>query len=520
MSETGKRVARAAVLLMITVVISRFLGYGREVALYSIFGINYVTDAYRAAFSVPDFLYMMLVGGALSSAFIPVFSSCIATRQEQEGWKSASIVFNYVLIALILLVIIAYFYTLPLVKLLAPGLPPGYIALTVDLTRIMFLQTAFMVLNGFAMGILNSCNNFAAPAIGSLVYNLVIIGVGIALENRFGIAAFAYGVVIGSALNFIVQIPALRGVGLKYHFSFDHRDKGFRQIMILMVPVLAGLGVIQLNLFVTRNLASGMGAGAISSLDLAQKLMNLPIGIFAVSIAIAIFPTLTVLVARGELDMFKRSTSLGLRAIFLVSIPASFGLAALGLPMIRLLFEHGEYTAAMAETTYRVLIFYLVGLFAYSAIQVLNRSFYALKDTLIPVIASAITIAANIYLSIQLSAMIGAKGLALAYSLAGIVNLLILILVLRKKVGRIGGGAIVKGFAISTGASCVMFLVVRLIVDYLLEILSFMEEINLFISVSVGVTAGVMVYALLVYLFKLEETELVWGMIKRKIRPA
>lgn len=520
MSETGKRVARAAVLLMATVVLSRILGYGREVVLYSLFGQNYITDAYRAAFSVPDFLYMLLVGGALSSAFIPVFSSCIATGKEDEGWKSASIVFNVVLIALILLVIVAYFYTLPLVKILAPGLPAEYIALTVQLTRIMFLQTAFMVLNGFAMGILNSYNNFAAPALGSLVYNLVIILVGVALVKQFGIAAFAYGVVIGAALNFAVQIPALKKVGLKYHFLFEFKNSGFRQIMILMIPVLAGLGVVQLNLFVTRNLASGLGSGAISALDLAQRLMNLPIGIFAVSIAIAIFPTLTTLAANGDLTLFKRSTSLGLRAIFLVSIPSAFGLVALGIPMISLLFEQGEFTAAMAQTTYRVLMFYCVGLFAYSGIQVLNRSFYALKDTLTPVIASAITIAANIIMSIQFSRMLAAEGLALAYSLAGIINLLILIIILRRKVGRIEGGAIVKGFVISAAASLAMYFTVQGVVNGLLGTLHWVAKLNLLVSVGVGVVAGMAVYLAIVYLFKLEETELVLGIVRRKLRKA
>lgn len=517
MSETGKRVAKAAVLLMVTIIISRILGYAREVVLYWLFGQAYITDAYRAAFSIPDFLYMLLVGGALSSAFIPIFSSCIASGREQDGWRSASIVFNYVLIFLILLVCFAYFYTLPLVNILAPGLPPEYLTLTVQLTRIMFMQTGFMVLNGFAMGILNSFNNFAAPAIGSLVYNLVIIVVGVLLQEQYGITAFAIGVVIGSALNFAVQIPALKKVGLKYYPSFDYKDKGFHQIMVLMIPVLAGLGVVQLNLFVTRNLASGLGAGAISALDLAQRLMNLPMGIFAVAIATAIFPTLTTLVANGEIAMFKRTTSLGLRAIFLVSIPASFGMAALGTHMISLLFEQGKFTGDMVETTYRVLIYYLLGLFAYSGIQVLNRSFYALKDTITPVIASALTIAANIVLSIILANIMKAEGLALAYSLAGIINLLILILVLRFKAGRIDGAALIKGFLVSTGASVAMYLTVQQVVNLLYGMLYFVEKINLIISVGAGILAGIIVYAALVYLFKLEETEVVLSMVKKKL---
>lgn len=518
MSNTGKRVARAAILLMITVIIARILGYGREVAMYTIFGPNYITDAYRAAFSIPDFLYILLVGGALSSSFIPVFSACVATGREDEGWKSASIVFNYTMIFLLILIVFAYLYTRPLVLLLVPGLPVQYIDLAVTLTHIMFIQTVFMALNGFAMGILNSYNHFASPAIGSLVYNLFIILVGVALVKHLGIAAFAYGVVIGAVLNFAVQIPALRKVGMKYTFSFDYRDEGFRQIMILMIPVLAGLGVVQLNLFVTQHLSSGLGAGTISALNLAQKIMNLPVGIFAISIATAIFPTMTALTARGELEMFKRTSSLGLRAIFLVTIPASLGLMAIGEPLIKLLFQQGEFTPAMAAVTNDALFYYCFGLFAYSSIQLLNRSFYALRDTLTPVIVAAVTIACNIFLSIDLSAgPMGYKGLALAYSLAGILNLLLLLIILRLKVGRLGGNKIVFSFIISAGASLLMYGAVREATNYLMDALGLAFKLDLLISVSAGIILGALLYAVMIYLFKLEESEMILNMIRKRL---
>lgn len=440
MTQTGKQVARAAFLLMATVILSRILGYGREVALYTLFGQNYITDAYRAAFSIPDFIYMMLVGGALSSSFIPVFSTYVASNRENEGWKAASIVFNYVMIFLAILIAIAYIYTGPLLSLLAPGLPDTYARLAVRLTHIMFLQTFFMALNGMAMGVLNSYNRFAAPALGSLIYNLVIIVVGVALFKEYGIAAFSYGVVLGAALNFLVQVPALRKVGMKYYWSLDFHNKGFREIIILFVPVLAGLGVAQLNLFVNQNLASGLGPGMIGALNLAQRIMNLPLGIFAVSIATAVFPTMTMLAAKGEMESFKRTTSLGIRAVMLISIPAAGGLIALAEPIIKLLFEQGKFTAQMASVTGQALIYYCVGLFAYAILQVLNRSFYALKDTGTPVVAAVVTIGANIILSITLIKFMGHRGLALAYSLAGLINMLILLVVLKIKTGKMGGG--------------------------------------------------------------------------------
>jgi len=517
LTDTGKKVAKAAVILMITVTISRILGFGREAVMMTLFGQNYITDAYRAAFSIPDFIYLLLVGGALSAAFIPIFSSYISTNREDEAWKSASIVFNYILLLLFILIAVAYFFTAPLIKLLAPGLPAEYAALAVSLTHIMFIQTFFMALSGISQGILNSYNEFVAPAIGSVLYNLLIIVIGIMLVKPLGIAAFSYGVVIGAVLNFAIQIPALRRVGIKYHFSWDYKNPGFTQIMLLMVPVLVGLSVVQLNLFVTQNLASSVGEGMISALNLAQKIMNLPIGIFGVAIATAIFPTLTALTARGEMASFRRTSSLGLRAIFMVTVPAAVGLVALGEPLIKLLFQQGEFTSAMSQITFQILVYFCVGLFAYSGIQVLNRSFFALKDTVTPLIAGVLTIGLNIVLSLQLVGPMGVGGLALASSLAGIFNLIFLLIVLRMKSGPIGARKIIISFSISVLASAAMFLVVHYSIQFIMTHLHLAAKLNQLVGVSVGMSLGIVVYGLIVYLFKLEESELVLGMIKKKL---
>lgn len=517
MSDTGKKIAKAAVFLMITVAIARILGFGREAVMMTLFGQNYLTDAYRAAFSIPDFIYMLLVGGALSAAFIPVFSSYISNNQEDQAWESASIVFNYIILLLFILIAIAYFFTAPLITLLAPGLPPAYAGLAISLTHIMFIQTFFMALSGISQGILNSYNEFVAPAIGSVLYNLLIIIIGVLLVKQMGIRAFSYGVVIGAVFNFAIQIPALRRVGIHYHFSWNYKNPGFIKIMILMVPVLVGLSVVQLNFFVTQNLASSVGEGMISALNLAQKIMNLPIGIFGVAIATAIFPTLTALTARGEMASFRRNSSLGLRAIFLVTIPASFGLVALGEPLIKLLFQQGQFTASMSQITFQVLMYFCVGLFAYSGILVLNRSFYALKDTVTPLLAGVSTIIINVILSVQLVGPMGVRGLALATSLAGLFNLVFLLVVLRIKSGPLGGRMITRSFAISVLGSLAMYLVVHYCIVFLMQWLSFADKINQLLSVSVGIGLGVIVYGLIVYGCKLEEAELVLAMIKKKM---
>lgn len=516
MSDGGKRLAKAALFLIATTIISRILGLARETILYSIFNANYMTDAYRAAFSIPDYVYMLLVGGALSSAFIPVFSSYIATNREDEGWLSASIVFNYIMVSLVFLITLAYFNTEWLMQHLVPGLPAESVRLAITMTHIMFLQTFFMVLNGIAMGVLNSYNHFISPAIGSVVYNLIIIMVGVLLYKQYGILAFSYGVVAGAALNFMIQIPSLRRVGLKYYFSFNYKNPGFIKTISLMLPVMLGLGVVQLNPFVTQNLASTLGPGMISALDLAQKIMNLPIGIFATPIATAIFPTLTALTARGEMASFLRTSSLGLRAILLVIIPASFGLMAIGEPIIDLLFKYGNFTDAMGKLVFLALLYLCIGIFAYAAIQILNRSFYALQDTWTPIIASTLAIGLNILLSVNMVEPWGIRGLALASACSAVFNFLLLLCILRIKAGPIGGRKLLLSAVISVAGSAFMYILVRTITFYLISNLHWAVKINELIAVTVGIAVGGLSYALLVSCFKLQETELLLGLIRKR----
>ncbi len=516
MDVSSKKVAKAALFLMITTIISRILGIARESILYGIFNANYMTDAYRASFSIPDYVYMLLVGGALSSAFIPVFSSYIATDREDEGWLAASIVFNYIILLSLILISLAYLHTDSLIRHLVPGLPPQTADLAVTMTHIMFFQAFFMILNGVIMGILNSFNHFAAPAIGSVLYNLMIIIVGVWLYRQYGIMAFSYGVVTGAAFSFIIQIPALRRVGVRYYFSWDFHNQGFKQIIGLMIPVMIGLGIVQLNPFVTQNLASHLGPGTISVLDLAQKIMNLPIGIFVTPIAIAFFPSLTVLTAQSKTAAFLRTSSLGLRAILLVSIPSSFGLVALGEPLVKLLFKQGNFTEAASQLVYIALLYFCVGIFAYSAVQMLNRSFYALKDTVTPIISSISAIVLNILLSVKMVGPWGIKGLAMASSLSAIFNFLFLLLMLRIKAGPLGGRKIVSSLSLSFAASSLMFLVVRYSTVYLLANLQFGNKVNQLITVTAGIALGGLIYACLLYGFKLEESELLLGMIRKR----
>lgn len=522
MSQEQAGVVKTAGFLMLTIVISRILGYARDVVIYYFNGQNSATDAYNAAFFIPDFLYMLLVGGALSSALIPVFSSYLANDQDEEAWRTASIITNLVLVLLLAGIAIGLLYTPSLVYLLVPRLPADAVGLTIKLTRIMFAQTFFMALNGISMGILHSHKHFIAPAVGSILYNLMIIVVGWWLHAAYnlGVMGFSIGVVVGAAANLLVCIPSLIKVGLRYRLLFNLRHPGVKRVLSLTAPVLIGLSVTQFNLFVTQNLASGLPEGMISALRTAQRLMQVPVGVFAIAVAIAVFPTLTQQSARGETAEFKRTLSLGIRTVIFITLPSAVGLIALRTPIVQLLFEQGAFDANDTLATSQALLFYSLGLIGYSAQQVLNRAFYAIQDTWTPVLAGIATIFLNIGLSYWLVKPMGHQGLALAYSIAGLFNMAVLLSLLRPRLGRIGGRQLLASFTLTLCTSLLMGAAVALAAGWLAGAVHLHPKINQLITVLAGVGVGALVFAGASLLLKQEEAEMVKGLLLSRFRRA
>ncbi|MCR4441332.1 MAG: murein biosynthesis integral membrane protein MurJ [Peptococcaceae bacterium] len=516
--SNGAKVAKAAGILMVAMVLSRIIGYVRDMVIYARFGQNNLTDAYNAAFSIPDFLYYLLVGGALSSAFIPVFSSYIATKRESDGWQVASTIFNIIIFLMLGGIVLGVAFTPALIRMLVPGFTPENMALTVKMTRIMFIQTFFMALNGISMGVLNSYHHFLAPAVGAVLYNLGIIVVGLLLSPYLGITGFAVGVVAGAALNFAVQLPALCKTGLRYRPVIDLKHPGVQKIAALILPVLIGLSVTHFNLFVNQNLGSTLPAGMISALRAAQRIMQLPIGVFAIAIAVAVFPTLTGQAARREKEEFKKTMSLGVRTIIFITLPSAVGLIALRVPIIRLLFQQGRFTPEDTAATAYAMLFYCVGLFAYSSIQLLNRVFYALQDTRTPVAVGIFTIVINIVLNFSLIKPLGHGGLAFAYSLAGIVNMIGLLLILRKRIGSIDGRRMFFSFLQTLGISVLMGLAAYGTSLYAARLVDTAAKTGQLVQVGAGVATGTAVFVFLALLFKMEESELAKSLLLRKFR--
>lgn len=516
--NTTQRVSEAAGLIMVAMIVSRVLGYVRDLLIYAFFGQNEITDAYNAAFSIPDFLYMLLVGGALSSAFIPVFSSYIALKKEEEAWEVASIISSVIMLLMVTGVIAGLIFTPELVHLLVPGFSPYATSLTIKLTRIMFFQAILMGLSGISMGILNSYRHFAAPAIGSVLYNLGIITVGVLLAPKLGIEAFSIGVVVGALLNFVVQIPSLLRCGLRYRLNFNIRHPGVTRICVLILPILLSLSVTQFNLFVNQNLASGLPAGSVAALRTAQRLIQLPIGIFAIAIGVASFPAMAGLAAQHKWREFRRTFSMSMRSIIFFNVPSAIGLIVLAVPIVRVLFEQGMFTPQATFQTAYALWFYSVGLVPYAALQVLNRVFYSLQDTITPALMAFVTVALNVFLNLELMPWLGHGGLALGYSLAGAFNVGCLLYLLSRRVKGIGGGEILVSLGKSLLASLVMAFAAVSVSSYVGAVLGTDAKIAQVLQVGLSVGAGVIAYALAAACLSMPEMAMVWETVSRRFR--
>lgn len=436
--QKSENIKRATLLLIVTLFVSRLLGFIREMTVAGIYGRNITTDAFFAAFSIPDVMFNLLVGGALSSGFMPVFNSYIAKDDEDGAWDAAS---TFVTVAVIFILTFNVFgiifakYLVPLVAIGNTRNPQGF-ALTVSLTRVMFPAVTFTALAGLLRGILNSYNIFTSPAVGPVLYNIGFILGPIILGKRFGIYGMAIGVVAGAIANFLVQVPDFRRVGKKFRFRLNTKNSGYRKMIGLMIPSIIGLSISQVSVIVNQNVASVLGAGDITAIRYATRVMLLPLGIFTMSISTTIFPRLNAYVAKNEMESYKSTLSKGLRMVMFVTIPASAAMIVLNVPIVRLLFKTGKFTEQDVKVTALALAFYSVGLIGQSAVQIITRGFYSIQNTKTPLRVAVLVETMNIVMNILFVKFtkFGVAGIAFSYSFTSVVNMVMLYRNLSKNV--------------------------------------------------------------------------------------
>jgi len=446
MGRGGRQIAKAATLVMALFVVSRVLGLGREMVIGAAFGTSAAYDAYLAAVRIPDILFALIAGGALGSAFIPTFTGYFAQDDPEGGWRLASAVINLILVALTTAAGLAWLGAPVLVaKVLAPGFGADQQTLTVSLMRMMLVAPLFFGVSGVVMGVLNARQHFLLPALAPSFLNLSLIAATWLLSPQMGVRALALGYVVGAVLHLSIQLPALPWVGARYQPLLILRDPGVREVLRLMGPRVLGLAVTQLNFLVNINLASRLGEGAVATINYAWLLMLLPQGVFAQAVGTAAFPTFAGQVAREEWAEMRSTLAATLRAVFFLSIPATMGLLVLGRPLVGLLFERGAFETASTEAVAWALAFYALGLVGHSGLEIVARAFYALHDTFTPVWVGGLAMGLNIGLSLTLPGVFGLlgwpthAGLALANSVATLLEMLGLLALIRRRMGGLEG---------------------------------------------------------------------------------
>jgi len=403
------------------------------------------------------------------------------------------------------------------VDLQVPGFSEEKKELTVHLTRILLIQPLLLALSGLSMGILNSYKIFWASALGTVLYNACVIFFGFFLAPSMGIAGFALGVVIGAGVNFGIQIPSLRKVGIRYQFIIDWRNPGVRRIAALSLPLMIMYTLNQFQVLVANNLASHLPEGSIAAYTWANRLFQLPIGIFAIPIAVAVFPSLTEQATLKQWDKFRRSFSGAMRAVLFITIPVSVGMIVLRVPLIKVLFEHGQFTSEDTLAIAMPLLYFSLGIAAQSVVQILPRMFYSLQDTWTPVIIIVIGMGVNIIAMLLLVEPMAQSGLALASSITAFFTMFALLYMLRRRIGRIDGWAILRATGKTVSASLVMGLAVWWWAERVGPRLGDSMAAAWIVLIT-GTLIGVVVFAAMAKLMRMEEFEQVTGLIRRKLR--
>jgi len=478
--QTSPSVARHAGVVGLAVMASRVLGLVRDQVFAVFFGAGLQYDAFLTAFRIPNLLRDLFAEGALSAAFVTTFSQVLEAKGKDEAARLANRVATAMVLVIAVISILAWFFAPSIVYWLAPGFfdVPEKGDLTIHLTRVMIPFLLLVALAAQAMGVLNANNRFGIPSLASAFFNIGSIAggllLGFLLAQPLGITAIegmAYGTLIGGFLQFAVQWPSLRGLGYRYRPMLNFADPGLRQIAALMGPAIIGVAAVQINVFVNTNFASAIVDsttakvlnGPVSWLNYAFRFMQFPIGVFGVAIATATLPTISRSVARDDIVEFRRTLAHSLVLTFLLCVPSAIGLIVLGRPIVALIFEHGKFTGYDTIQTADALAAYSIGLAGYAAVKVLSPAFYALKDARTPMLVSLGSIVVNYLMNSILVRRYGHVGLAMSTSIVALVNFALLMILMRRKLGRIGGRHLSRTFGKICLASFVMAIVVWLV---------------------------------------------------------
>lgn len=529
-------VLRSAGIVSAAVALSRVSGLVREMAMARLFGAGQAYDAFLLGFRIPNLTRDLFAEGALSSAFVPVFSRSLALKGRREAAELANLVATAILGVVGLICLLGIVFSPELVRLLAPGFAatPGKFELAVEMTRIMFPFLLLVALAAQAMGILNACDRFAVPALSSTFFNIGSVVFGLALGFWAGphiglspIHGMAFGIVLGGALQLFFQWPALRRAGFGYRPRIDLHDPDLRSIVVMMGPAILGNAAVQINVMVNTNFASGLidpvrgPDGPVSWLAYAFRFMQLPLGLFGVAIASATLPAVSRSAASRDLDEFRRTLARSLGLVFLLTVPSSAGLIVLGDSMIGAIYQGGKFQSYDTGQTALALSCYAIGLAGYAAIKVLAPAFYALGDSRTPMYVSLASIAVNYAVASVLIhvAGMGHQSLALSTSAVAISGFVALFLLIRRRIGGVHGRALARSSLKILAASAVMAALVW-ISSSLIQSLLGPRKLGYLADVAVSIPLGVAAFAAAGRWLRIEELEFAIDTLAPRFRKA
>ncbi len=435
------QVTKAAGVVSGATLLSRIFGLLRDVVIAGYFGAGMASDAFFVAFRIPNLLRRLFAEGSLTIAFVPIFTEYLAKDGESAAFVFARSAIRLISILLAVTAVLGILLTPLIVRVMAPGFmaSPEKLALTITLTRFMFPYIFFIGLVALCMGILNTLGHFAAPALAPVMLNLAMIAAVLFLSPHLQnpVYGLAIGVLIGGLLQLLLQVPFLLRKGVVFWEAASLFHPGLKRIGTLMLPAVFGAAVYQINILVGTLLASLLPDGSVSYLYYADRLVQFPLGIFAIAAATAVLPSFSRYAAARNNKALGETFGYAMRLVFFITIPSMVGLILLREPIVGLLFKRGAFDSQTTALTASALLYYGIGLWAFSAVRIVVTLFYALQDTKTPVKMAAISIFVNIILGIALMWPLRHGGLALATSLASMVNLFLLVRALRKKVGLI-----------------------------------------------------------------------------------
>lgn len=524
MTETtsaNRQIARAAGTVMAAFVLSNVVGLVRQVLISRAFGTGPQIDAFYTAATYPDLIFALIAGGALASAFVPTYTGFLTREQTPSAWRLASAVANLIVLILTAISLVSAIFAPQIVHyLLAPDYGPAQVALSASLMRILLIAPTVFGVSGIVMGVLNAHQHFLLPALAPTMLWLGYIFGLIFLVPLIGIYGLAWGAVLGALLHLGVQLPGiLRLPDRAYDLTLGLGDPSVREVMRLMGPRLIGVAAVQVNFVVNTVIATGQPPGSLSAIKYSFAVMTMPQVVIAQSIAIAVLPTFSAQFARGKMDEMRGSLAAALRGMFLLALPATFGLIILRGPIVAALFQRGAFNARSTEMVAWGLLWYTLGLMGHSVVEILSRAFYAMHNTRTPVMVSVGAMSLNVLFSFAFSTLfvqlgwMPLGGLALANTVATSLEAVALLVLIRKRTGGIEGQSLARGFGLAAAATLGMSLV----------LVGWMQaggQFGPWVVTIGGILLGGVAYAGLALAFKIPEVRSVLNLARQRFQRA